>query len=325
MRKFFFVSVFISACTCLLLARESLLAQTYPARPIRLVIPYATGGGPDIIGRLIGQELSTSLGPTIAENKPGASGNLGADFVAKSAPDGYTLLMTTTATQSINPALYPNFPYDPLRDFTAISLVAYTPVMLVVSNGVPAKNLRELLDLAKAKPGELSYATAGPGTMQHIAVELLASATGIQLVHVPYKGTSQMVPDIIAGRVSMMINSIAAVLPLVKDQKVRPIAVPSRERSAAAPDIPTFAEAGLPGFEISAWYAVFGPANLPPDIVRRLNAEIVKAVKNQKIHERFAQLGLEPATSTPEELADIQRRDLVKYSKLIKDNNIRLQ
>jgi tripartite-type tricarboxylate transporter receptor subunit TctC len=323
MRTFFFVSVFVVACSTA--ACEGIFAQTYPARPIKLIIPYATGGGPDIIARLLGQELMTSLGATVAENRPGASGNLGADLVAKSAPDGYTLLVTTTATQSINPALYPNVPYNPLKDFTAVSLVAFTPVMLVVSNGIPAKNLSELLALAKVHPGELSYASAGPGSMQHIAAELLASATGIQLVHVPYKGTSQIIPDIIAGRVSMMINSIAAVLPLVKDRKLRPIAVASRERSAAAPDVPTFAEAGLPGFEASAWYAVFGPAGLPPDIVKRLNAEIGKAVRNERIHERFAQLGLEPATSTPEELADIQRRDLLKYTRLIKEKNIRAE
>jgi tripartite-type tricarboxylate transporter receptor subunit TctC len=305
------------------LAAPAGLAQQYPAKPIRLIAPYATGGGPDILARLFAAELSGALGPAVVENRPGAAGNLGADLVAKSPPDGYTLLMTTTATHSINPALYPNIPYDPLRDFTPISLVAYTPIMLVVANDVPAKTLAELVAHAKANPGKLSYASAGAGAMQHIAAELFKAQAAIDLLHVPYKGTGQIMPDLVSGRVSMMFNSVAALLPFVKDGKVRPIGVTTATRSAAAPDVPTLAESGLPGFEASAWYALYGPANLPPEILRRLNAEVLKIVGAAKVRERYAGLGLDPATSTPEELAELTRRDLAKWTRVIKDNGIR--
>jgi tripartite-type tricarboxylate transporter receptor subunit TctC len=259
----------------------------------------------------------------VVENRPGAAGNLGADFVAKSPPDGYTLLMTTTATQSINPALYANIPYDPLKDFTPVSLVAYTPLMLVVANDVPAKTLAELVAYAKANPGKLSYASAGAGAMQHISAELFKAQAGVDLLHVPYKGTGQIMPDLVSGRVSMMFNSVAALLPFVKDGKVRPIGVTAAQRSAAAPDVPTLAESGLPGFEASAWYALYGPANLPPDVLQRLNTEVVKLVASPRVRERYAGLGLEPASSTPEELAALTRRDLAKWTKVIKDNGIR--
>ncbi len=298
-------------------------AQTWPAKPIKLVAPYATGGGPDILARLFAQEFSSSLGSTLVENRPGASGNVGADFVAKSPPDGYTLLMTTTATHSINPSLYRNMPYDSLRDFAPVSLVAYTPVMLVVSNEVPARDLRELLAYARANPGKLSYASAGPGSMQHISAELMRGMAGLELVHVPYKGTGQIVPDLVSGRVTMMFNSLAAVLPLVKDGKVRAIGVTTPARAQAAPTVPTLSEAGLPGFDASAWYAIYGPAGLPRDIVQRLGTEVARIVALPAMRERYAAMGLDPASSTPEQLADLTRRDLAKWAKVIRDNDIR--
>ncbi|MBL8385156.1 MAG: tripartite tricarboxylate transporter substrate binding protein [Burkholderiales bacterium] len=302
------------------------MAQAWPAKPIRIVVPYGTGGGPDILARLIGQKIGASLGASmVIENKPGAAGNLGADAVAKAPPDGYTLLLTTTATQSINPALYPSLPFDAQRDFTAIGLVALTQVMLVVANDVPAKSLRELLALARAQPGKLTYATAGPGTMQHMASALLDGQAGIQTVQVPYKGTGQLLPDLVAGRVNMMFNSLAALLPMVRDGKLRALAVTGTRRSAAAPDVPTFAEAGLPGFDASAWYGVFGPAGLPREIVARLAGELARAVDSADLRERYAALGLDHATSTPEELERRVRDDFAKWSAVIKANNITAQ
>jgi tripartite-type tricarboxylate transporter receptor subunit TctC len=295
----------------------------YPQKPIRLIAPFGTGGGPDILARLYAQELSASLGATVVDNRPGAGGNLGADLVAKAPPDGYTLLMTTTATQSINPALYPNMPYDPLRDFASIALVAYTPIMLVVANDVPAKTLAELIAYARAHPGKVSFASAGAGSMQHISAELMRAQANVDLLHVPYKGTGQILPDLVSGRVSMMFNSLAAVLPMVKEGKLRAIGVTTPQRAAAAPDVPTLAESGLPGFDASAWYAVFGPANLPREIVQRLNAEIKRITDAPKTRERFAALGLDPASSSPEELTAIVRRDLDKWGKVIRERNIR--
>jgi tripartite-type tricarboxylate transporter receptor subunit TctC len=314
--------LFATAALCTVLPGTA-AAQAWPAKPIKLVAPYATGGGPDILARLYAQEFSNSLGATLVENRPGASGNVGADFVAKSPPDGYTLLMTTTATHSINPSLYRNIPYDSLRDFSPVSLVAYTPVMLVVSNEVPARDLRELLAYAKANPGKLSYASAGPGSMQHISAELMRGMAGLELVHVPYKGTGQIVPDLVSGRVTMMFNSLAAVLPLVKDGKVRAIGVTTPARAQAAPTVPTLSEAGLPGFDASAWYAIYGPAGLPRDIVQRLGTEVARIVALPAMRERYAAMGLDPASSTPEQLADLTRRDLAKWAKVIRDNDIR--
>jgi tripartite-type tricarboxylate transporter receptor subunit TctC len=305
------------------LAAPAAHAQGYPSKPIRIIVPYATGGGPDILARLVASEATTSLGPTIVENRPGAGGNVGSDFVAKSPPDGYTLLMTTTATHAINPALYPNIPYDSLKDFTPISLVAYTPLMLVVANDVPVKNLRELVAYAKANPGKVSFASAGAGTMQHISAELFSAQAGVDLVHVPYKGSGQVMPDLISGRVSIMFNSLPALLPFVKDGKLRAIGVTTAKRTPAAPDVPTLDEAGLAGFEASAWYAMYGPAGLPRDVVQRLNAEVVKIVNSPKVLERYAALGLDAATSTPEALGALTSRDRAKWTRVIKERNIK--
>jgi tripartite-type tricarboxylate transporter receptor subunit TctC len=314
---------FAALAAVAVLAAPAAHAQGYPAKPIRIVVPYATGGGPDILARLVAQEAAGSLGPMIVENRPGAGGNVGSDFVAKSPPDGYTLLMTTTATHAINPALYPNIPYDSLKDFTPISLVAYTPLMLVVANDVPAKNLQELLAYARANPDRLSFASAGAGTMQHISAELFGAQAGIKLVHVPYKGSGQVMPDLISGRVSMMFNSLPALLPMVKDGKLRAIGVTTAKRTPAAPDVPTLDEAGLAGFEASAWYAVYGPAGLPRDIVQRLNAEVVKIVTSQKVLDRYATLGLDAATSSPDALGALTSRDLAKWTRVIKERGIK--
>lgn len=300
-------------------------AQAWPSRPIRLVAPYAPGGGPDILARLFATEFDRLLGPTVVDNRPGMGGSVGTDHVAKSAPDGYTLLLTTTATQSINPALYSSIPYDPARDFTPIARISTTPTVLVVANDVPARTLGELIEHARRNPGRLSYATAGPGTMQHITAELMRAQAGIELLHVPYKGTSQIIPDLVSGRVSMMFNSPAAVMQFVDQGKLRAIAITSAERVAQRPDLPTVAESGLPGFEASAWYALYGPPGLAPEIVERLNATVRRVLGTPQMQARLDALGMIAAPSSPQELAALGQRDLQKWSALIKARGITAQ
>lgn len=306
---------------CMLWSMGSALAQPYPARPLRLVVPYTVGGAPDILARLYGEELARALGVgVVVDNRPGQGGSVGAEAVAKSPPDGYTLLMTTSATQAVNPHLYPKLGYDALRDFASIALVAYTPVVLVVAPSVSAANLKELVALAKSQPGQLSFASAGQGTLQHIAAELMKSATGTDIVHIPYKGTGQLTPDLLTGRVSMMFNSVAAFAPLVKEGRLRALAV--TRRTSALPGVPSFEEAGLPGLDVSPWYAVFAPAGTPREVVARLNAEFTRAAASPSVRERYLALGLEAAGGTPESLDAVVRSDWRRWGQVIRDNRI---
>lgn len=308
------------------LASGAAWAQASTGKPVRIVVPFPPGGAPDILARLLGQRLGDALGQgVVVDNRPGAAGAIGAEAVAKAAPDGLTLLMSTTSIQSINPSLYPALPYDGARDFAPIAVVALTPVILVAANDMPARTLRELIAFGRANPEKLTYATAGAGTVQHIAAVMFDTAAGIRSVHVPYKGTGQLMPDLIAGRVSMMFNSVAAVGPMVKEGKLRGIAVTGARRSSGVPDVPTFAEAGLSGYEPSSWYAVLGPAGLPRDQVARLNAALVKVVTSAEVRERYAALGLDVLTSTPDELARLIRDDAAKWGSVIKANNITAQ
>ena len=297
----------------------------WPSKPITIVAPYAPGGGPDILARMLAEEFGKTLGATIVENKPGMSGSTGAGYVAKAPPDGYTLLLTTTATQSINPALYADVPYDAGKDFTAIARVATTATVLVVANDVPAKSVQELVEYARRNPGKLSYASAGPGTMQHITAELMRAKAGVDLLHVPYKGTSQIVPDLLSGRVSMMFNSPAAVMQFVDQGKLRALAVTSAERLPKRPNLPTMAESGMPGFEATAWYGLFGPANMPRDVVQKLSAEVDRILKMPAVLARLDSLGLEPAPGGPDVMAKAAHDDLQKWSALIKARKISAQ
>jgi len=307
------------------LISRALAQAEWPTKPIRIIAPFTPGGGPDILARLLGQQMSPTLGTIIVENRAGAAGNIGADYVAKAAPDGYTLLLTTTATQAINPALYPGIPYDPLRDFTPIGMVASTPLMLAAAPTFEASNLKELLALAKAKPGKISFASAGIGTMQHMVGVLVEQRAQVEMLHVPYRGSSQIVPDLISGRVSIVFNSTAALGPMVRDGRLKALAVTSPKRLPAWPDVPTLSEAGLTGFEASAWYAMFGPAHLPPAIVQKLNRELARAVASPASRDTYASLGLDAATSTPEELGAITQRDLARWSGIIKEKHIRAE
>jgi hypothetical protein len=301
-------------------------AQPYPNKPIKIVIPYGPGGAPDILGRLIGVKLQTSLGqPVVVENHPGAGGTIGTDFVAKSAPDGYTILVATTANLSISPHLYPKIPYNALKDFTPVTLVANSPLILTISKNVPANNLKELIAYGKANPGKLNYASAGSGTIQHVAGALFANMAGIDAIHVPYKGTAQILPDLVAGRVNLMFNSPAPMLPLVKDGSLKAIGIGSLNRSPLNPEFSTISEQGLTGFDVAPWYAFYAPAGTPPAVIARLNKDITAALSLPDVKDKYADMGLEVAPSTPAELAQVTKRDYDKFGKIIKDNNIKAE
>ncbi|MBL0729236.1 tripartite tricarboxylate transporter substrate binding protein [Piscinibacter sp. HJYY11] len=308
------------ALAAMALAATGAMAQTYPDKPIHIVVTFTTGGAPDILARLIGEKLTASWGqPTIIDNKPGAGGNTGADSVAKAAPDGYTVVVGTVGTHSINGALYKKMPYDMVKDFTPITLLATTPNMLVVHNDVPAKNVKELVAHGK-KDGKLTFASSGAGTSIHVSGELFKTMTGMPMEHIPYKGRAGAIPDLLGGRVTMMFDNMPSSLPLVKEGKLRAIGVTSAKRSAAAPDIPTIAEQGLPGFEAVSWFALFGPANMPKAVTDKLSAEVGKIMKSPEITKKLAEIGLEPAPGTPAELSAYQQREITKWAKVVKDS-----
>ena len=309
-------------------ASQPALAQStsaYPAKPIHIVVTFTSGGAPDILARLIGDKLSATWGqPVIVDNKPGAGGNIGADFVAKAAPDGYNLVLGTVGTHSINGALYQNMPYDMTRDFAPVTLLASTPNMLVVNNNVPAKNLKEFIDLGK-KEGKMTFASSGSGTSIHVSCELFKTITGIDMQHIPYKGRASAIPDLLGGRVTMMFDNMPSSLPLVREGKLRALGVTSAKRSPAAPDIPTIAESGLPGFEAVSWFALFAPANTPRPIVDKLQAEVSKILKMPDVSKKLLDLGLEPSGSTPDELAAYQKTEIAKWSKVVKDSGAKVE
>lgn len=316
--------------TTLLLAAFGLSATAaqgagdYPSAPVRIVVPFQAGGLTDILARAIAQHASPRLGqPFVVENKPGASGNIGADTVAKSKPDGLTLLMGSIGTNAVNAHLFSRMPYDTLKDFTPISLVASGTLMLVTNPAVPATDMRSLLAYARANPGKLTYASGGAGASQHLAGELLKTMANVDIVHVPYKGVVQGVTDVVAGQVNMTFD-LATVEPHIRAGKLRPIAVANARRSSAFPEVPTIAESGVPGYEVSAWYGLFAPAGTPPAIVQRLQAEVVSALKDPVLLQRLSALGAEPAGSTPEELSRFVRSEYDKWGKVVRQAGIRL-
>jgi tripartite-type tricarboxylate transporter receptor subunit TctC len=301
------------------------VAQAFPNKPIRIVVTFTSGGAPDIIARLLGERFTAAWGqPVIIDNKPGSGGNIGADFVAKAAPDGYTLVVGTVGTHSINGALYAKMPYDMVKDFSPVSLVATTPNMLVVNNDVPARTVKELIDLGKHE-GKMSFASSGSGTSIHVSGELFKSMTGIDMTHIPYKGRASALPDLLGGRVTMMFDNMPSSLPLVREGKLRALGVTSLTRAAAAPEIPTIAESGLPGFEAVSWFAMFAPAGTPKPVVDKIQAEINHILKMPDIAKRLTDIGLEPVGSTPEDLAAYQRSEIVKWAKVVKDSGARAE
>jgi tripartite-type tricarboxylate transporter receptor subunit TctC len=303
----------------------SAVAQQYPTKAVRLIVGFPAGGTSDIMARLTGQKLSEAWGQTfIIDNRPGAGGNIGTELVAKAAPDGYTLLVSPGSTLTSNPAVYSKVPFDTVRDFAPVTMIAGVPNALVVHPSVPANNVKELIALAKSRPGQLAYASTGAGQSTHLSAELLKVTAGINMIHVPYKGSAPALTDMVAGQVSVMFDNMPSVLPFIKSRRLKPLAVSSAARSRALPEVPTVAESALPGFDVTVWFAVLAPAATSRDIVNRLNAEIVKAIKTPDMRERFAQQGADPIGNTPEESAAVIKRDLAKWAKVVKDANIKL-
>ena len=300
------------------------IAQPYPSKPIRFVVPYPAGGPLDTVARLLGQKVSESTKqPVIVDNKPGAGGNIGADAVAKSPADGYTILMGAVATHAINPTLYARIPYDAIRDFAPVTQVASTPNVLVVNPAVPASNVREFIAYAKANPGKLNFGSGSTGSAGHLAGELFKAMAGIDMTHVPYKGAAPAMNDLIGGQIQVMFDNLASSLAQVRAGKVKALAVTTAKRSALASELPTIAESGLTGFDISTWFGIFVPATTPHDIVERLHAEFTRALAAPDIRERMLNLGAEPVGSKPEEFAAYIRAEADKYARVIKASGAR--
>jgi tripartite-type tricarboxylate transporter receptor subunit TctC len=301
-------------------------AQAYPTRPIRIVVAYTPAGATDILARVIGQKMNEAWGqPVIIENRPGANGNIGTEYAAKAAPDGHTFLMTTAGPHGINPSLYRKLGYDAVKDFTAVSLVALVPNILVVNNALPVKSVKELIAYAKANPGKLSYGSPGAGSTAHLSMELFKSMTGTNLVHVPYKGSAGVLTDVMGGQIAATMDNMPAYLPQVKAGKIRALAVTPNKRSPAAPDIPTVAEAGVPGYTSSAWFGLVAPAATPKDAVSKLSAETARILQLPDVKSRLSELGAEPIGSTPEQFSAHIKAEIEKWAKVIKEANVELQ
>jgi tripartite-type tricarboxylate transporter receptor subunit TctC len=298
-------------------------AQEYPTRPVRVVVGYPGGGGADFFARAVTQKLSEALGqPFIVENRPGAGSNIGAEVVARSAPDGYTLLVMNIAFAA-NPSLYAKLPFDPLKDFTPISQVASLMNLLVVHPSVPVTSVKELIALAKSNPGKMNYASAGNGSSTHLAGELFKSMAGVQIVHIPFKGAPPAITAVLSGEVGMMFAAIPTALSQSKAGRLRALAVGAARRSSAAPGIPTIAEAGVPGFDVSSWVGMAAPAGTPRPIILKLNQEIVKVTRLPDVQEQLSREGAESISSTPEQFAALVRSEMAKWSKVVKQAGIR--
>ena len=293
-------------------------AQGYPNKPIRLVVTFPPGGAPDTLARLFADKAQ--FGQTVVvDNKAGAGGNIGAEFVAKSPADGYTIVMGTVGTHSINGALYAKMPYDMVKDFAPVGHVASAPNLLVVNNDLPVKSVAELISYMKANPNKLSFGSPGIGTSVHVSGELFKTLTGTVMTHVPYKGRQFAIPDLVGGSIQVMFDNMPSALPMAREGKIRALAQTTSTRSAAAPDVPTVAET-VPGFEATTWFAMFAPAGTPKDVVARLNAEMQRVYKLPDVADKMKALGLEPWISSPEELARYQATEIVKWAKVVKDS-----
>lgn len=294
-------------------------AQNYPSKPIRFIVPFAAGGGTDFVARIAGQQLNEALGqPVVVDNRGGASGVIGTELAAKAAPDGYTLLLGSAGPLSIQPGLSVRLPYDPLKDFAPVTLVSSMPYVLVAHPSLPAKNVQELIALARAKPGQLNFGAPGSGTTTHLATELFKMLAKIDVVHVPYKGVAPALADLLGGQVQFMSGDLNTVMPQVKAGRLRALAVTGAQRSPIVPELPTIAESGLPGYAASGWFGVLAPAATPRSIITRLNAVIVKGLMSTEARERLAALGGEVVGNTPAEFAAYLRDDLAKWSRVIK-------
>jgi len=306
------------------LASHAALAQAYPAKPVRLVVPFPPGGSTNIVARIVAQKLSDRLGQqVVVENRGGAGGTIGAEAVAKAPPDGYTLVVGTTSTHAVAPSVYGKIGYDPVKDFAPISLIAVTPYLLVVNPSVNVKSLQEFVGYVKGRPGKLNYASAGTGSTTHLAMEMLKSAAGLYIVHIPYNGNGPAGTAVIAGQVEILFGSLPAVLPHAKSGRVRPLAVGTPKRSPSLPDVPTVAESGFPGFDASLWLAIMAPAGTPAPIVDRLQKEIHAVIASPDTADALNKAGAEPITSTPAELAAMVKDGVEKYGKVVKQAGVK--
>ncbi len=308
---------FTAALGCLLLAAAA-QAQTYPNRAVRLVVPFAAGGSTDIIARTVGQKLNELWGqPIVVDNRPGGNTVIGTEAVARAAPDGYSLLVTP-APFTIVPSLTAKLPYDPARDFEPITLINTTPLVVVVHPGVPAKSIKELIALARAKPGSLNFGSSGSGGSNHLAGELFNSMAGVKMVHIPYKGNAPALTDLVGGHVDVLFNGLTSAMPLIKSGKLRALAVTSISRAGSLPDMPTLDELGLKGFQAVAWNGLNAPARTPKDIISKINADVLKVVRSPELVERLKAEGSDPVGNSPEQYAAFLREEIAKWSRVIK-------
>lgn len=309
----------------LVLSPATVLAQAYPAKPIRMILPFPPGGPTDITGRVIAQKLSEQLGqPVVPENRPGAAGNLGLEIGAKAPADGYAITLTAPPI-AVSPALYAKLNYDAIRDFAPVSLVAAIQNVMVVHNSVPARNIKEFVALARRNPGKLNFSSSGAGSTNHLATELLQGRFKLNMVHVPFKGSSPALVALISGEVDMGTMAVPGAIPIIRSNKVRPLAVLSEQRVPALPDVPNMKESGVDDFVVPIWYGILAPAGTPREIINRLNSEIHKALASADIIQRLANSGVEPLISTPEHFADFIKSETVRYAKIIKDSGIKAQ
>ena len=301
------------------------IAQDYPSKPIRVVVPFPAGGGTDLIARELTQRMAANTGWTfVIDNKPGAGGNLGVDAAAKSTPNGYTLVMGQTSNLAINPTLYSKLPYDPVKDLTPIATVASAPMLVVVASNSPFKTLGELVTSAKTNPGKINFATSGNGTVAHLAMELFQANAGVKLQHVPYKGASQGVVDLIGGNVEMYISSVPTLVGFVRQDKMRALAITSKKRSSDLPNVPTVAELGFPGFEAVTWFGLAAPAGTPKEVIAKLNAEVNKALQVPALRTKYANEGAETVGGTAEQFGALIRDDIARWGKIVKASGARV-
>ncbi len=299
-------------------------AQAWPAKTVRIVIPFSPGATTDALGRLIAQQLQLRTGQTfVAENKLGASGALGAGEVARAPADGYTLLFTTSSTHAVAPAMGGKLPYDTVNDFTPIAHVADSQLVLLGSPTLSAKNLTELLAMAREKPGSINYSSSGVGTIAHLTTEAINSQANVSLTHIPYKGSAQAMPDLISGAVQVTWDAVASGLPHVREGRVRALAVSGPQRSSMAPDVPTVAESGLPGFSVMAWFSLYGPKGMPPELAQRINTEVNAILQSPEIIERFKRMGIEPGRGSPADFAAMVANDRARWTRVVKERNLK--
>ena len=295
------------------------LAQTYPAKPVRIVVPFPPGGTSDILARTIGPRLTAEWGqPVIVDNRPGASGNIAAEHVARSPGDGYTLFITTVGIHAIHPSLYSKLPFDTVRDFTPITNLVMLPSVLTVHPSIPARTVKELIALAKRRPGELSYSSAGSGSQPHLTAEMFKTMAGVDLLHVPYKGAAQQLTDLVGGHVALTFATAPSAVPFIKNGQMRAIGVSSGKRASALPDVPTIAEAGVPGYEAVGWNGLMGPANMPAPVLEKIHATVVKVFSLPEVRDRMVSLAADPVTTTPAEFGAYIKAEMAKWAKVVK-------